>query len=100
MLGVVSGQTWRPTMPVNNRIAARADAIKEWRRELHQNPEIMYDLPQTMAYVAAKLRAFGCDEVVEGLGRTGVVGLIKGNKGDGPTVGLRSDMDALPIEEE
>ncbi len=87
-------------MPVNNRIAARAEAITGWRRELHQNPEIMYDLPQTMAYVAAKLRAFGCDEVVEGLGQTGVVGIIKGHKGDGPTVGLRSDMDALPILEE
>ncbi|MEM6712780.1 MAG: M20 aminoacylase family protein [Pseudomonadota bacterium] len=87
-------------MPINNRIAERADTITQWRRELHQNPEVMYDLPQTMAYVAAKLRAFGCDEVVEGLGRTGVVGVIKGGKGNGPTVGLRSDMDALPIVEE
>ena len=87
-------------MPINNRIAERADTIAEWRRVLHQNPEIMYDLPETMAYVAAKLRSFGCDEVVEGLGQTGVVGVIKGGKGDGPTVGLRSDMDALPILEE
>jgi hippurate hydrolase len=87
-------------MPVNNRLAARADAIKEWRRHLHQNPEIMYEVQETAAFVAEKLRAFGCDEVVEGLGKTGVVGIIKGTKGDGPTVGLRSDMDALPIEEE
>ena len=87
-------------MPVNNRIAARAEAIAGWRRELHQNPEIMYDLPQTMAYVADKLRGFGCDEVVTGLGRTGVVGVIRGGRGAGPTVGLRSDMDALPILEE
>lgn len=87
-------------MPVNNRIAARSDVIKEWRRHLHQNPEIMYEVEETAAFVAEKLRAFGCDEVVEGLGRTGVVGLIKGTKGDGPVVGLRSDMDALPILEE
>lgn len=87
-------------MPVNNRLADRADTIKEWRRHLHQNPEIMYEVQETAAFVAEKLRAFGCDEVVEGLGQTGVVGIIKGAKGDGPTVGLRSDMDALPIEEE
>ncbi|MEM1289115.1 MAG: M20 aminoacylase family protein [Pseudomonadota bacterium] len=87
-------------MPVNNRIADRAETIAQWRRELHQNPEIMYDLPQTMAYVAAKLESFGCDQVVSGLGQTGVVGVIKGSKGDGPVVALRSDMDALPILEE
>lgn len=87
-------------MPVNNRLAARADTIKEWRRHLHQNPEIMYEVQETAAFVAQKLREFGCDEVVEGLGRTGVVGIIKGTKGDGPVVGLRSDMDALPIHEE
>lgn len=87
-------------MPVNNRLADRADTIKEWRRHLHQNPEIMYEVQETAAFVAEKLRAFGCDEVVEGLGQTGVVGIIKGAKGDGPTVGLRSDMDALPILEE
>lgn len=87
-------------MPVNNRIAARSDVIKEWRRHLHQNPEIMYEVQETAAFVAQKLREFGCDEVVEGLGRTGVVGIIKGSKGAGATVGLRSDMDALPIEEE
>ncbi len=87
-------------MPVNNHIAARADAIKGWRHHLHRNPELMYDVPETAAFVAEKLRSFGCDEVVEGLGQTGVVGVIKGSKGDGPTVGLRSDMDALPIEEE
>ncbi|MFN3170306.1 MAG: M20 aminoacylase family protein [Hyphomicrobiales bacterium] len=87
-------------MPVNNRLADRADTIKEWRRHLHQNPEIMYEVQETAAFVAEKLRAFGCDEVVEGLGQTGVVGIIKGSKSGGPTVGLRSDMDALPIEEE
>lgn len=87
-------------MPVNNRIAARSDTIKEWRHHLHKHPELMYDVEETAKFVAEKLRAFGCDEVVEGLGRTGVVGIIKGTKGDGPVVGLRSDMDALPILEE
>lgn len=87
-------------MPVNNRIAARSETIKEWRHHLHKHPELMYDVEETAKFVAQKLRSFGCDEVVEGLGRTGVVGLIKGNKGDGPVVGLRSDMDALPILEE
>lgn len=87
-------------MPVNNRIAARSDVIKEWRHHLHKHPELMYDVEETAKFVAEKLRAFGCDEVVEGLGRTGVVGLIKGTKGDGPVLGLRSDMDALPILEE
>lgn len=87
-------------MPVNNRIAARSETIKEWRHHLHKHPELMYDVEETAKFVAEKLRSFGCDEVVEGLGRTGVVGLIKGTKGDGPVVGLRSDMDALPILEE
>lgn len=87
-------------MPVNNRIAARSDTIKEWRHHLHRHPELMYDVEETAKFVAEKLRSFGCDDVVEGLGRTGVVGVIKGTKGDGPVVGLRSDMDALPILEE
>lgn len=73
--------------------------ISEWRRQLHQVPELNYDVFKTAAFVAGKLREFGCDEVVEGIGRTGVVGVIKGN-GAGRTIGLRSDMDALPIFEE
>ena len=87
-------------MPVVNRVAALADEIREWRRDLHAHPEIMYELPRTAAAVAEKLKAFGCDEVVPGLGRTGVVAVIRGRKhASGKVVGLRADMDALPIEE-
>ena len=85
-------------MPVNNRIAARAEEIAAWRQDFHRHPELMYDLDRTSASVAEKLRAFGCDEVVTGLGRTGVVGIVRG-KGEGPMIGLRADMDALPIVE-
>ncbi|UDQ88974.1 M20 family metallopeptidase [Xanthobacter autotrophicus] len=85
-------------MPVNNHIAARADEIAAWRQDFHRHPELMYDLDRTSAAVADKLRAFGCDEVITGIGRTGVVGIVRG-KGDGPLIGLRADMDALPILE-
>ena len=71
-----------------------------WRRELHQYPELQYDLPRTAEFVAERLRALGCDEVQTAIGRTGVVGVIKGRKGGGGRViGLRADMDALPIQE-
>ncbi|MHA6325575.1 M20 aminoacylase family protein [Roseivivax sp. CAU 1753] len=87
-------------MPVKNRIAEMQDEITEWRRDLHQNPEILFETHRTSAMVAEKLRAFGCDEVVEGIGRTGVVGVIRGKTDtSGRTVGLRADMDALPIHE-
>ncbi|MFG1237900.1 M20 aminoacylase family protein [Xanthobacter autotrophicus DSM 597] len=85
-------------MPVNNHIAARAEEIAAWRQDFHRHPELMYDLDRTSASVAEKLRAFGCDEVITGIGRTGVVGIVRG-KGDGPLIGLRADMDALPILE-
>jgi hippurate hydrolase len=88
-------------MPVNNRIADRQDEIAGWRRHLHQIPEILYDVHETAAFVAAKLAAFGCDEVVTGIGRTGVVGVIHGRNGPGRRrIALRADMDALPIVEE
>ena len=88
-------------MAVKNRFAELHDNITAWRRDIHQNPEILFETHRTSALVAEKLRAFGCDEVVEGIGRTGVVGVIKGNKTDsGKVVGLRADMDALPIHEE
>ncbi|KQQ81301.1 M20 aminoacylase family protein [Aureimonas sp. Leaf324] len=81
-------------------IAAGAADIADWRRTLHAMPEILYDLPETAAFVAEKLREFGCDEVVTGIGRTGVVGIVTGRLGEGGrTVGLRADMDALPIAE-
>ncbi len=88
-------------MPVINRVAALSDEIAEWRRDFHQNPELLFDVHRTAGIVAEKLRAFGCDEVVTGIGRTGVVGVIKGKRGgSGRTIGLRADMDALPIEED
>src|SRR5437764_529219 len=88
-------------MPIVNRIADLHGEIKAWRRDLHAHPELLYDVHRTAASVAEKLKAFGCDEVVSGLGRTGVVGVIRGNRGEGSrkVIGLRADMDALPIEE-
>ena len=74
--------------------------VTEWRRELHRHPELQYELPRTAAFVAGKLREFGVDEVVEGIGRSGVVGLVHGrSRESGRVVGLRADMDALPIVE-
>ena len=85
-------------MPVKNRFAELHDDITGWRRDIHQNPEILFETHRTSALVAEKLREFGCDEVVEGIGRTGVVGVIKGiTIGSGKVIGLRADMDALPI---
>ncbi|MDH6269440.1 amidohydrolase [Rhizobium sp. SG_E_25_P2] len=86
-------------MPILNRASDMQAEIAAWRRSIHETPELNYDVVQTAAFVAAKLRDFGVDEVVEGLGRTGVVGLIKGSKGEGPVIGLRADMDALPMTE-
>jgi hippurate hydrolase len=87
-------------MPVLNRVADRADEIAEWRHDLHAHPELQYEVHRTAGAVADRLRAFGCDDVVTGIGRTGVVGVIRGRKqGSGRVVGLRADMDALPILE-
>ena len=87
-------------MPIVNRIADLQAEIAEWRHDLHAHPELLYDVQRTAASVADKLKAFGCDEVVPGIGRTGVVGVIHGRKGKSDKViGLRADMDALPIEE-
>ena len=87
-------------MSIIDRIVELQPEITAWRRDLHQHPELLYDVHRTAAFVAEKLKAFGCDEVVEGMGRTGVVGVIKGKKGAGGVIGLRADMDALPIEEQ
>ncbi len=88
-------------MPVVNRFADLHADITAWRRDLHENPELLFDVHRTAGVVAEKLRAFGCDEVVEGIGRTGVVGIIKGREtGSGRVIGLRADMDALPITEQ
>lgn len=86
-------------MPILNRAAELQDEVAEWRRHIHARPELLFAVENTAAFVAEKLREFGVDEIVTGIGRTGVVGLIKG-KGDGSrTVGLRADMDALPLTE-
>ncbi len=90
-------------MPIVNRVADLQPEIEAWRRTIHEHPELLYDVHRTAAFVADRLREFGCDEVVTGLGRTGVVGVIKGRKpanGGLRAIGLRADMDALPIEEE
>src|SRR5258707_10886142 len=88
-------------MPIINRVADFHDDIKAWRRDFHAHPELLYDVHRTAASVAEKLNAFGCDEVVPGIGRTGVVGVIKGNRPGGTrkAIGLRPDMDALPLQE-
>jgi hippurate hydrolase len=88
-------------MPVINRVAALADEIAAWRRDIHQHPELLFDVHRTAGVVAEKLKEFGCDEVVSGIGRTGVVGVIRGRSAKtGKVIGLRADMDALPIEED
>jgi amidohydrolase len=90
-------------MPIVNRVADLQPDIQAWRRDIHQHPELLYDVHRTAAFVADRLREFGCDEVVTGLGKTGVVGVIKGRKsvnGGLKVIGLRADMDALPIAEE
>ncbi len=85
-------------MPVLNRIAEYADDMRDWRRWLHRNPELGFELPRTTAFVAGKLREFGVDEVHEGIAQSGLVGVVQG-QGAGPCIGLRADMDALPIDE-
>jgi len=88
-------------MPIVNRVADLADEIAGWRHDLHAHPELLYDVTRTAASVAQKLKEFGCDEVVPGIGRTGVVGVIRGRKGKSDkAIGLRADMDALPITEQ
>ena len=87
-------------MPIKNRFAELYPTIVKWRHDFHRNPELQYELPKTAAKVADLLRSFGCDEVVEGVGKTGVVGVIHGQVDTSRRViGLRADMDALPIDE-
>lgn len=85
-------------MPIVNRIAAWHDDMKDWRRDIHAHPELAYEEARTATRVAELLRGFGVDEVTEGIGKTGVVGVLR--NGAGPAIGLRADMDALPIVEE
>lgn len=87
-------------MPTVNRIADLHAEITGWRRDIHANPELGYDVYRTAEFVTGKLKAFGADDVVTGIGRTGVVGVIKGARTDsGRVVAMRADMDALPILE-
>jgi len=87
-------------MPIKNSFAEMLPEITEWRRDFHENPELMFDTHRTAGIVAEKLRAFGLDDVTEGVGRTGVVGVIRGKTNtSGKVIGLRADMDALPILE-
>ena len=91
-------------MPIVNRVAELASDIAAWRQDIHAHPELLYEVHRTAALVAERLKAFGCEEVVTGIGRTGVVGVIKGRKAAAAgqevrTIGLRADMDALPIME-
>jgi amidohydrolase len=85
-------------MPVVNRIAAYAEEMQGWRRHLHAHPELAFDCHETASFVAARLREFGVDELHEGIATSGIVAIIEG-QGEGPVIGLRADMDALPIME-
>jgi amidohydrolase len=90
-------------MSVPPRIAGLHPEIIAWRRDLHAHPELLFDVHRTAGIVADKLKTFGCDEVVTGIGRTGVVGVIRGRKQGASAdqvIGLRADMDALPIAEQ
>jgi hippurate hydrolase len=86
-------------MPVVNRIAEWQGELTAWRRELHAHPELAFEEVRTAAFVAERLRAFGVDEVHTSIARTGVVGVLRAGGGSG-SIGLRADMDALPIAEE
>jgi len=87
-------------MPVKNRFAELLPEITAWRHDLHENPEILFETHRTSAFVAERLKEFGCDEVTTGIGRTGVVAVIKGKSNtSGKVIGLRADMDALPMQE-
>ncbi len=86
-------------MPVVNRIADYTADMTAWRQHLHSIPELEFECHETAAFVADRLREFGVDELHEGIAKTGIVAIING-QGEGPTIGLRADMDALPIPEE
>lgn len=87
-------------MTIIPEIQSFAQDLTEIRRDLHAHPEIGFEERRTAAIVAAKLKEYGLDEVHEGIGVTGVVGILRGTGGAGRTIGLRADMDALPMEEQ
>ena len=86
-------------MPIINRIADYAKDMQGWRRHLHQNPELAFECYETAAFVVERLREFGVDDIHEGIATTGLVAIING-QGEGATIGLRADMDALAMPEE
>src|SRR4029078_2190199 len=87
-------------MPIVNRVAAMHEEIMVWSRGLHAHPELGFDVHRTASLVVDKLQAFGCDEIVPGIGKTGGGAAIKGRRpGSGKVLGLRAAMDALPIKE-
>ncbi len=87
-------------MPIKNRFAETHADITAWRRHLHTIPELQFDLPKTAAFVAEKLRSFGITDITTGIAETGIVAVIEGKTNiSGRSIGLRADMDALPIEE-
>ena len=87
-------------MPIRNRLAELHPEITAWRRDFHEHPEVLFDVQRTAGLVAERLRAFGADQVVTGIGRTGVVGVIHGRStASGKVIGFRADMDALPMAE-
>ena len=88
-------------MPITPRLQELQPEIASWRQDIHQNPEILFDTHRTSGLVADKLKEFGCDSIKTGIGRTGVVGVIKGRQNtSGKVIGIRADMDALPIFED
>ena len=90
-----------PALPVKNRFAELLPQITAWRHDFHAHPELLFDVQRTAGKVADLCRGFGCDQVVTGIGRTGVVVVIAGRKtASGRVIALRADMDALPILEQ
>ena len=87
-------------MPIINRIAEFHPEMTAWRRDFHEHPELGLEEVRTSGIIAEKLRDFGCDEVVTGIAKTGVIGVIRGRSDNGRAIGLRADIDALPILEE
>ena len=85
-------------MAVINRIAGFAEEMAGWRQHLHAHPELGFECHETAGFVVARLREFGITQIETGIAQSGVVAVIEG-QGDGPTIGLRADMDALPIVE-
>ena len=85
-------------MPIINRISDYYNEMREWRQYIHSNPELGFECHKTAAFVVERLREFGIEEIHEGIAKTGVVAIINGSK-PGKTIGLRADMDALPLQE-